>query len=181
VIIELVAAVLLAVLVLWMVAGPLTAGDSPRSAALDEIVPAEETRRGQALLALKDIDFDRATGKLSESDYARLREKYVAEALDVLRNDEAAAAPAPPAGAPAPDPAEALVAYRAQVLSGGNGHQATVCPKCGPRPEADALFCSGCGDPIGAAEPCESCGAKMPPGSRFCPACGQRAEIVVAG
>ncbi len=174
-IIELVAAVLLAALVLWMVAGPLTAGDAGRSAPLDEIVPAEETRRGQALLALKDIDFDRATGKLSESDYGRLREKYVAEALDVLRNDEAAAAP------PTADPAEALVAYRAHVLSGGNGHQATVCPKCGPRPEADALFCSSCGESIGAVEPCESCGAKMPPASRFCPTCGQRSEIAVAG
>lgn len=175
--VELLAAVLLAALVLWMVVGPLTSrGDRPGPDP-DEIVPVEETRRGQALLALKEIDFDRATGKLSEGDYARLREKYVAEALDVLRHDEAGPGAEAPASA---DPAEALVAHRARVLSGASDGTGVVCPRCGPRPEADALFCSSCGDPIGAPGVCGSCGTRMPPASRFCPSCGQRAELTTA-
>lgn len=174
--IELLAALLLAALVLWMVAGPLTSRVERRGPDPDEIVPAEETRRGQALLALKEIDFDRATGKLSEGDYAQLREKYVAEALEVLRRDD------PEAGAEAAgpsDPAEALVAHRARVLSGDSNGAGPECPRCGPRPEADALFCSNCGEPIASPGACESCGAAMPPGSRFCPVCGQRAGMVV--
>ena len=28
---------------------------------------------------------------------------------------------------------------------------AAVCPNCGPRPEADARYCSSCGTPLGGA------------------------------
>ena len=44
----------------------------------------EETPRGQALLALKEIEFDRATGKLSDNDYAMLRTRYEAAAIMTL-------------------------------------------------------------------------------------------------
>jgi hypothetical protein len=44
----------------------------------------EDTPRGRALLALKEIDFDRATGKLSEADYLELKARYSARALALL-------------------------------------------------------------------------------------------------
>src|SRR5438876_12035732 len=40
-----------------------------------------------ALRALKEIEFDRATGKLSDSDYEQLKAKYTAEALAALRGE----------------------------------------------------------------------------------------------
>src|SRR5438067_8097812 len=38
-----------------------------------------------ALRALKEIEFDRATGKLSDADYDTLKARYTAEALAALR------------------------------------------------------------------------------------------------
>src|SRR6267378_8220969 len=40
-----------------------------------------------ALRALKEIEFDRATGKLSDTDYDQLKAKYTQEALAVLRGE----------------------------------------------------------------------------------------------
>jgi hypothetical protein len=136
---ELVAAGLLGLLVVWIVLGPLLRGAPPPANPLDtdeEGLPAEETRRGQALLAIRDLDFDRATGKLSDADYESLKARFLAEALTVLREEEAAAG----------DAAEALVAGRAAELRGAPG-----CAACGPRPEPDAAFCSSCGQALARA------------------------------
>ncbi len=38
-------------------------------------------RRDRALAALKEIEFDRATGKLSDDDYESMKSRFTAEAL----------------------------------------------------------------------------------------------------
>jgi hypothetical protein len=38
--------------------------------------------RAVALRALKEIEFDRATGKLADADYDALKQRYTAEALE---------------------------------------------------------------------------------------------------
>lgn len=137
---ELVSAALLGVLVLWIVLGPLLRSGPAAAVSLgEEGLPAEETRRGQALLAIKDLDFDRATGKLSEADYEQLKARFVAEAVTVLRAEAAREG----------DEAEALVARRAAALAAPAGTAAPPsCSQCGPRPELDAIFCSSCGRPV---------------------------------
>src|SRR6267143_2090932 len=40
-----------------------------------------------ALRALKEIEFDRATGKLSDADYEQLKAKYTQEALVAMRGE----------------------------------------------------------------------------------------------
>jgi hypothetical protein len=65
-----------------------------------------------AVDALRELEFDRQTGKISDTDYGSLKARYTAEAVEGMRAAE----------------------------SGGK-----VCPRCGPRPEADAAFCSRCG------------------------------------
>jgi hypothetical protein len=92
----------------------------PRTWRLPEPLDPEETPRGVALTALKEIDFDRETGKLSDTDYQFLKAKYTAAALDALRAEAA--------GAPASE-----------------GESRPACRTCGPRPEPDAVFCSTCG------------------------------------
>lgn len=148
---EIVGALAIALLVLWLVFEPLIA--SPRPAfTIPEPDAAEETPRGMALLALKEIEFDRETGKLSDQDYEVLRERYSAEALHALAAEEAA------------------------PMSVGSGLSAgssrVTCPTCGPRPEPDALFCSSCGRGLGEAAFCTGCGTAVEPASRFCSACG---------
>src|ERR1041384_6456837 len=147
---EIVGAVLLALLVLWLVFEPaLFPGRA--GARIPEPEAADETRRGIALLSLKEIEFDRATGKLSDADYEALKARYSAEALAALAEGQAGSA------------GEGRPGGRAEPPS---------CPSCGPRPEADALFCSACGLPLGVAKFCSSCGTALDPGSRFCTGCG---------
>jgi len=117
-----------------------------------ELPELEETRKGQALIALKEIEFDLATGKLSDADFSELKRKFTNEAVAAMREEgEGVAAPA--------------AAPSAGVQS---------CPRCGPRPEKDAIFCSSCGGRLGVAA-CAGCGATLASGSKFCEGCGRAA------
>ncbi len=160
---EVSAALLLGVLALWLVLWPMFTGTPARPRPVEPPDP-EETARGVALTALKEIEFDRETGKLSDADYAYLKEKYTAAALEALRAEE-------------PDDIEAMVAARVRVLrsaSAPTAPGALACNTCGPRPEPDAVFCSGCGVRLAVAGHCERCGAALAPDSRFCEGCGSR-------
>ena len=68
-----------------------------------------------AIDALREIEFDRETGKLSDGDYAALRSEYMQRAVTEMR--------------------------------AGDAH---FCPRCGPRPELDAMYCSSCGSYLAA-------------------------------
>lgn len=120
-----------------------------------------------AVEALREIEFDRATGKLSDVDYAALRATYTREALVELRAQDAAAVAMLPAAAD--DAVEtALRDFRARS-AGAAG--AARCPAHGARPEADARFCSECGRYLAAR--CPGCGAPCDgEGQRFCGDCG---------
>ncbi|HEV8600546.1 MAG TPA: zinc ribbon domain-containing protein [Gemmatimonadales bacterium] len=168
---EIVAALALGGLVLWLVFEPLLTPSRPDLSLLEPEAP-EETRRGVALLALKEIEFDRETGKLSQGDYELLTSRYRAEALAALTAEEAS-----PAGLAAPDDPEELIARRLQSLRAGRAAGQPLppsCRNCGPRPEPGALYCSRCGLPLSAGAFCTQCGAPLPDGSRFCAACGSK-------
>ena len=173
---ETLAAVLVGIAALWLVLQPLI---RPRASATLPFEPLdpEETPKGVALAALKEIEFDRETGKLSDDDYELLKAKYTVAAVEALRRDQA--------GAVSND-LEALIAAKVRSLrsatattpsdtspplstSSGSG---LACDTCGPRPEADAAFCSTCGRRLTGREYCDRCGAGLVPGSRFCEACG---------
>ncbi len=128
---------------------------SPKLEIDDEPVP------GSAIEALREIEFDRATGKLSEDDYDDMKAKYTTQALVELRASDALAAQS--TVAPTVDPAERLVKkYRPG---------STICHTHGLRPEADALFCSECGSYLPGK--CERCGTVVTAaGAHFCTGCG---------
>ena len=164
---ETLAAGLVGLLALFVVLRPLI-WPAPPEAPVFEPVEQEETPRGVALLALKEIEFDRETGKLSDEDYRFLKEKYTAQALEALRAEE---------GTKAPDDVEALIAHRVRALRSAASSAppgARVCVTCGPRPEPDAVFCSTCGDRLPAAATCTHCGAALGVDSRICEGCGSR-------
>ena len=143
---------ILAVGALAYVLFPLLAGASPRSA--HALRPRAEVPGGEAVAALREIEFDRATGKLSDSDYDELKSRYTTRALDAMRVDTAPE-----------DAAEAAVrAYRSRIAR---------CVTCGPRPEPDAVYCSNCGHYLPGA--CASCGATVTEsGAAFCTSCGRQ-------
>ncbi|HEX7025418.1 MAG TPA: zinc ribbon domain-containing protein [Gemmatimonadales bacterium] len=167
---EILGALAVAALVLWLVFEPLFVAPSP-ALLVSEPEAAEETRRGLALLALKEIEFDQATGKLSDQDYELLKERYGSEALAALAEEEAHAA----RRAMVEDPEALIAAHRLQLGSrqGSGSPAAPSCSLCGPRPEPDAVFCSTCGRPIGAAF-CTSCGTPIQSDGRFCAGCGTK-------
>ena len=69
--------------------------DPPRLA----LGPAAAAVEGvSAVEALREIEFDRATGKLSDEDYAELKASYTREALAELRAADAGVAITPPVG-----------------------------------------------------------------------------------
>ena len=122
----------------------------PRAVMATPAAPEQE-----AVVALREIEFDRATGKLSDADYDELKARYTARALEAIRSS---------AGGTTDDAAEAAVlAYRARIKS---------CARCGPRPEPDATYCSSCGSFLPGA--CGSCGQVVTePGAAFCTSCGR--------
>lgn len=156
---EAVAAGLVGLALLLIVLGPLLSTEPVPVIVDDEPQDAEETPKGIALSALKEIEFDQATGKLSDDDYAMLKGKYTAQALEALRSEDGTGL-------------EAVIAARVLAVR-SEGASTMACPYCGPRPEADALFCSSCGCGLGARN-CGQCSAALPPGSRFCDQCGTR-------
>ena len=140
--VESIAAGLVAVALLSLVLQPVLFPEASVPLSYDPPDP-EETPRGQALLALKEIEFDRATGKLSDRDYEALNAKYSAVAL--------AALDAPTASAPG----------------------AVHCQVHGARGEPDARFCAECGAGlVTAANSCAACVTPVPGDARFCPGCG---------
>lgn len=73
--------------------------------------------------AIKELEFDRASGKLSEADYQTMHKELEAEAIGVLKKLDALEGPEVSVPPPAPD----------------------ACPSCGHVAEPDHDFCSGCG------------------------------------
>lgn len=156
---------LLAITALAFVLMPLLAEDDGTTRA--RVSPSAQNdalgvARTRAVDALREIEFDRETGKLSDSDYAALKSSYTAQAVTAMRAEAGAAAGV--ASAAAFDPAEvALERWRARERG---------CLTHGRRPEADAEFCSACGRYLAGA--CAACGAAVAEtGARYCSCCGE--------
>jgi hypothetical protein len=173
-VLEFVAGVLLAVAAVSYVLRPIfrphsTEGELPGKGGSGRGDDGEDpdddlSPRAVALRALKEIEFDRATGKLSDADYDALKAKYTTEALAALRVEDR------DAGRGMRD------AERSQELT----HPASriphpACSEHGPRPERDAEFCSECGRRLGSAPGyCARCGSPLEHEARYCHACGAR-------
>lgn len=168
---ELIVGILLAGGATFYVLLPILRPPAPTPAG--GLVPADEgedpdddmSPQAVALRALKEIEFDRATGKLSDGDYSSLKAKYTEEALAAMRVE-----PMLPAGG---SPGGGISKPRAPAR--GQPIKPAACPVDGPRPEPDAVFCSTCGRRLGTAPAyCSRCGTALENGARYCERCGAR-------
>ena len=155
--VELTLAVLLAAGAVYFVLLPIfrpvpsgsEVGDEDDGADSEE----DQSPRAVALRVLKEIEFDRATGKLSDADYDALKQKYTALAVETLRDAW------PPSTSAHPS---SLISH-------------SVCPTHGPRSEPGAVFCGECGRRLSSAHGfCGRCGAALEAEAHFCNACGNR-------
>ena len=169
---EAVVAALVGLAALYLVLQPVLTSHLPKPPVYEPLDP-EETPKGVALAALKEIEFDRETGKLSDPDYEFLKAKYTGQALEVMRAEKVAVGVGD---------VEAMIAARVKTLRSASvpappspfGGAAQSCSTCGPRPEPDALFCSTCGSRLALAGSCAGCGAALGQDSQFCERCGAR-------
>lgn len=94
--------------------------------------------------AIRDLDFDFQTGKVDQKDYAELRQQLEREAVQILRQLDAA------------DPLVALdheiehqvLALRRPVASTVCGSSQKPCFSCGTLIENDENFCPCCGQAL---------------------------------
>jgi len=128
-------------------------------------------QKATLVLALRELDFDFETGKLSAEDYKQMRDKYQASTVEVMKQlDEMEAS------------WKAVQERLDTRLAGGSDSKArgsatigtaagTKCPRCGHGIGGADRFCTQCGATMAVF--CTSCGAPMKGSDRFCSGCGQ--------
>jgi hypothetical protein len=146
------AAVLIVASVALFVAAPLGGGLLATRRAGRDAAEAErlEHERALAMQGLRELEFDREMGKLSDADYAALHEGLMTRALGASaaleRLHARAAAPAP----------EAAAARPRLVKSG------SAAPAAGSAPATARIrFCPQCGIEVAAGNFCSECGAPL--------------------
>lgn len=103
---------------------------------------ALERDKALVLRSLKELEFDFAMGKISDADFAEMRDRLRQRAVRLMQQLEGSAM------------------YRAQIerdlaeASGASEQGAAsavsgVCAACGTANDADARFCKGCGTALG--------------------------------
>ena len=93
---------------------------------------ALERDKALTLRAIKELEFDRAMGKVSDADFSEMRDRLRARALRLMTQLDGTAM------------------YRAQierdaVAAGGASGASGACVACGTANDADARFCKNCG------------------------------------
>lgn len=134
-------------------------GKALRGQERKEAAAQPQARRESLLSAIRDLDFDYKTGKVSEEDYGPLRAQLLVETAGLTRQEQ-----------DKDDQLEALIQSRRTHKTGSN------CSQCDAPVAPGQHFCSSCGAPLGSGT-CASCGSKIKPGDFFCTSCGKPLEI----
>lgn len=188
--VELLVKILLAVAVVAFVGYPLLREQLAGEEELELPEEDEELyrRKETTYSALKELEFDYKTGKLSEQDYHELEARFKSSALEIIKAIDELEHPAPKKKAARP--AESGQAGEEASLRASAGLPADTCGSCGNVNPSGARFCAVCGDPLAVAlsSPksarraadstalCASCGGRLDVGHKFCGACGAEAN-----
>jgi hypothetical protein len=124
---------------------PLTSKATPDSTQVlgGRTRAALEREKALALRSIKELEFDRAMGKVSEKDFNEMSGRLRARAARLLRQLDA--------GAGYRDQIEREIEKRLGKVDAGSAKQdrafavVGVCASCGTKNDADARFCKGCG------------------------------------
>ena len=123
-------------------------------------VAPERRERESLYAALRDLDDDFETGKVTEDDHAEMRDELRARALALLEAERAAAQTRPATTSPTSPASPVNAASLASPTSAGVSATGELAPM---RRAAAARFCTACGAQRGAADRfCAHCGARLP-------------------
>jgi len=137
--------VLLTAAVVFFVLQPILGGRSAPMERGEEEMSETEARRRVTLLALRDVEYDRATGKLDEADYKALRTELSQEALAALRAEDAERRGA--RGATTTLAASAALEDEIRRVREGL-RSGLTCLGCGHMNVAGSRFCASCGSAL---------------------------------
>ncbi len=105
-----------------------------------------------SLLALRDLEFDHRTGKVTDEDYASLRANLLAQAAVTIdaqdkRSVDLDALIEQAVRSRRQTPVDSLIeeAIRRRRKNQVEAQAVNLCPKCGRKARADDRFCAGCG------------------------------------
>ena len=140
----------LVLLVAMFIVRPLLerAGLGPRQPTRAETLAAE---RETVVTALRELDFDHATGKIAEEDYSAQRAALVAQGVALLKQLDEISNQSP--AQTLDDELEAAIrAARAKISKEPSVSQPNTlrCPQCNQPHQADDRFCSKCGATLAA-------------------------------
>ncbi len=152
--------VVLLVIVLPFVYKPLRG--SRRVSNLAPVAPASNATpsRVDLLIALRDLDFDHSTGKLSDADYAALRGRLLKQIADLSADADS--------NEHLDAEIEAAIQQRRRLKKKG----AKRCRECGAALQPRDRFCPACGVPVAETRVCDDCGRPYDALDAFCAHCG---------
>ena len=124
---------------------PLVSPEDDRTAMVGQRTRAAlEREKLMTLRAIKELEFDKAMGKLSEADWQEMSGRLRARAAGLIRQLDA--------GAGYRDQIERDLAKRLAASPVTTKDAAAVvgnfCPQCGTKNEGDARFCKSCGQKL---------------------------------
>jgi hypothetical protein len=102
-------------------------------------------QRDSTYAAIKDLEFDHAMKKLSDTDYKSLRGKYETKAVGILQELDSLTAAQKRRARPAIS--DEVIERQVQQLRGGAA-KTTRCDKCGTAAGARDRYCAKCGMPV---------------------------------
>ncbi|NOX61721.1 MAG: zinc ribbon domain-containing protein [Chloroflexi bacterium] len=139
---------------------PLRRSTSASRLARSDSAHREAPTRVDLLIALRDLEFDYRTGKLSDSDYAALRTQLLSQIAELstdATSDEVLNAEI-----------EAAIQQRRQRLK----KSTATCRECGAMLRSHDRFCPTCGAQISETRLCNRCGRPYRALDAFCAHCG---------
>jgi hypothetical protein len=152
-------------LVIFIVAQPFFERSRPVASSN---VEAEQlgAERDAILAAVRDLDFDHVTGKITDDDYVAQRADLMARGADILKRLDTTGV------VDDSQVIEQAIAARRHSPARAATPEAAVlrCPDCGTPYKAGDRFCSGCGRSLTLT--CGQCGSSVTANDRFCGKCG---------
>lgn len=152
------------------VINPLVNERKKRPVNIPSLKKGEKDGQKQALEAIRTLDFDFHTGKVTHEDYEALRAQLVLEAAEYLQRKQQE-----------DERVEALIHAHQQKTK-----PPAKCEKCGGDLLPQDLFCPACGGPANDCAPppkpeapltCQACGKTIKASDLYCTGCGSRVNV----